>query len=62
MNFFNHNPQQDKYFIEISYKLKLAYWLASDTDHFVENFPETTDESSRRTKNNAAINGFFEGV
>jgi hypothetical protein len=62
MNFFNHNPQQDKYFIEISYKLKLAYWLAADTDHFVEHFPEliTKKEISNINNNSITIKKLYE--
>ena len=40
MNFFNKNLKQDKLFIEVNNRLSLSYWMASDIDHFVENFPE----------------------
>ena len=40
MNFFDNNIKQDKLFIEINNRLSLCYWMASDIDNFVENFPE----------------------
>lgn len=44
MNFYGKNYQQDKYFIEIRSSLELIYWVASDLDHFVENYPELIDK------------------
>lgn len=46
MNFFRKDPQQDKYFVEIRNSLELAYWIASDIDHFIENFPELTNKKN----------------
>ena len=45
MNFYNDNKIQDKLFMEIQVKYNLSYWIASDVDHFVENFPELLSES-----------------
>ena len=61
MNFFNKNPQQDKYFIEISYSLHLAYWMASDIDYFVENFSRliTKKEISSINKNTKILKKIF---
>ena len=61
MNFFYKNPQQDKYFIEISYTLHLAYWMASDIDYFVENFSKliTKKEISSVNKNTKILKKIF---
>ena len=45
MNFYNDNKIQDRLFMEIQVKYHLSYWIASDIDHFVENFPELLSES-----------------
>ncbi len=46
MNFFRKDPQQDKYFVEIRNSLELAYWVASDSDNFIEFFPELLDRNN----------------
>lgn len=48
MNFYGKNPYQDKLFVEIRNSLELAYWIASDNDHFVESFPEMIDKNILR--------------
>ena len=45
MNFYGKDFNQDKLFVEIRNSLELAYWIASDNDHFVENFPEMIDKN-----------------
>lgn len=37
MNFFNTNAEQDRIYLEASNQYNLAYWIAADIDHFVEN-------------------------
>jgi len=48
MNFYGKNLYQDKLFVEIRNSLELAYWIASDNDHFFENFPEMIDKNILR--------------
>ena len=45
MNFYGKDFNQDKLFVEIRNSLELAYWIASDNDHFVESFPEMIDKN-----------------
>mgnify|MGYP001441165200 CR=1 FL=1 len=45
MNFYNNNETQDRLFMEIQIKYHLSYWIASDVDHFVENFSDLLSES-----------------
>ena len=37
MKFFNKNKEQDLIYLEISNRYNLAYWIAADLDHYVEN-------------------------
>ena len=62
MNFFNKNLKQDKLFIEVNNRLSLSYWMASDIDHFVENFPELINKDILKQiiKNSNSLNAFFE--
>ena len=60
--FFNKNLKQDKLFIEVNNRLSLSYWMASDIDHFVENFPELINKDILKQiiKNSNSLNAFFE--
>ena len=62
MNFFDNNIKQDKLFIEINNRLSLCYWMASDIDNFVENFPELINKNILKQifKNSNSLNVFFE--
>ncbi len=64
MNFFDNDIKQDKLFIEINNRLSLCYWMASDIDNFVENFPELINKNILKQifKNSNSLNVFFEQV
>tara|TARA_Y100001970_G_C14194687_1_gene837353 strand:+ start:1119 stop:2030 length:912 start_codon:yes stop_codon:yes gene_type:complete len=61
MNFYGKNFNQDKLFVEIRNSLELAYWIASDNDHFVESFPEMIDKNILRNiySNSSKLEGFL---
>ncbi len=61
MNFYGKNFNQDKLFVEIRNSLELAYWVASDNDHFVESFPEMIDKNILRNiySNSSKLEGFL---
>lgn len=61
MNFYGKNLYQDKLFVEIRNSLELAYWIASDNDHFFESFPEMIDKNILRNihLNSSLLQGFL---
>lgn len=61
MNFYGKNLNHDKLFVEIRSSLELAYWISSDNEHFVENFPELINKNILKIiySNSLKLNSFL---